>query len=129
MSDNKLPVGSIAWMDLTIQEAPKLKEFYSRVVGWQPSEVSMRDYSDYNMNSPETGEPMAGICHSRGVNKELPPYWMIYIVVDNLDESISHCQQLGGKVISGPKSMPGHGRYAIIQDPAGAYSALFEPSD
>jgi predicted enzyme related to lactoylglutathione lyase len=129
MKNNKLPVGSVAWMDLTVPEASELKEFYTRVVGWQPSEVSMGDYSDFNMNSPETGQPMAGVCHARGVNQEIPPFWMIYIVVENLDESISRCQELGGQLISEPKSIPGHGRYVFIQDPAGAYSALFEPSD
>ena len=129
MAENKLPVGSIAWMDLTVPEASELKEFYKRVVGWQTSEVSMGDYSDYNMNSPESGQPMAGVCHSRGVNREIPPYWMIYIVVADINESLSHCRELGGTVISGPKSMTGHGTYAFIQDPAGAYCALFEPEN
>jgi predicted enzyme related to lactoylglutathione lyase len=69
---------------------------------------------------------MAGICHTRGVNKTLPAVWLIYIVVQNLDESLIHCQNSGGKVISGPKTMEGQGRYAVIQDPAGAYAALFE---
>jgi predicted enzyme related to lactoylglutathione lyase len=126
MNENKMPMGSIGWIDLTIKDAPVIKDFYSKVVGWQSEEVSMGDYSDFNMNSPENGQPMAGICHARGVNEKFPPVWLIYIVVSNLDESLNQCQGSGGKVISGPKTMEGQGRYAVIQDPAGAYAALFE---
>jgi predicted enzyme related to lactoylglutathione lyase len=54
---------------------------------------------------------------------------MIYIVVEDLDESISRCRELGGQLISEPKSIPGHGRYVFIQDPAGAYCGLFEPEN
>jgi predicted enzyme related to lactoylglutathione lyase len=129
MARDKLPIGSIGWIDLTVSDATELKDFYSRVAGWQSSEVSMENYADYNMISPSSGEPVAGICHARGVNKELPPYWLIYIVVGDLTESISQCKKLGGKIISGPKNMTGYGNYAVIQDPAGAYSALFEAID
>jgi predicted enzyme related to lactoylglutathione lyase len=128
MSENKMPIGSIGWIDFTIKDAPAIRDFYSQVVGWQPEEVSMGDYSDYNMNSPENGQPMAGICHARGVNETLPAGWLIYIIVKNLDESLQQCQESGGKVISGPKTMEGQGRYAVIKDPAGAYTALFEES-
>jgi len=126
MARHKLPIGSIGWIDLTVSDATELKDFYSRVVGWQSGDVSMGDYADYNMNSPHSGVPVAGICHARGINKKLPPYWLIYIVVENLTESISLCKKLGGKIISGPKNMAGYGNYAVIQDPAGAYAAIFE---
>jgi len=128
MSEHKMPIGSIGWIDFTITDAPAIKDFYSQVVGWQPEEVSMGNYSDYNMNSPENGQPMAGICHARGVNEKLPPVWLIYIVVNNLDQSLAHCRELGGTLISRPKTMEGQGRLAVIQDPAGAYAALFEES-
>ena len=114
-------------MDLTVPNAGELKKFYSGVVGWNPSDVPMGDYADYNMNSPETGQSVAGVCHARGTNKNLPPYWLIYFVVENLNDSLSQCKKQGGKVISGPKSMEGYGSYAVIQDPAGAYCALYEP--
>ena len=126
MNENKTPIGSIGWIDFTVKDAPAIRDFYSQVVGWQAEEVSMGDYADFNMNSPENGQPMAGICHARGVNETLPPVWLIYIIVKNLDGSLKQCRESGGKVILGPKTMEGQGHYAVIQDPAGAYSALFE---
>jgi uncharacterized protein len=86
----------------------------------------MGDYEDFVMSRPADEKAVAGICHARGGNAGLPPYWLIYITVANLDESIAECNKLGGKIILGPKSYGDLGRYCIIQDPAGAYSALFE---
>ncbi len=79
------------------------------------------------MKAPGSGKCMAGICHARGVNADLPPQWMIYIDVEDIDESIRKCTSLGGKIVTGPKNFAGQGRYCVIQDPAGAVAALFEP--
>jgi len=53
---------------------------------------------------------------------------MIYIVVENVEESAVSCSELGGKVLVGPKDMGSYGRYCVIEDPAGATAALFEPA-
>ena len=97
------------------------------MVGWIPDPVSMGDYSDFSMIAPESGKVAAGICHSRGSNAKLPPQWLLYIAVKDVDESSKQCEQLGGKVIVEPKNMSGYGRYCVIQDPAGAVCALFKP--
>lgn len=128
MSEESKPqVGAIVWTDLTVADAEKVKQFYSEVVGWEAEPVNMGDYSDYNMNSPESGETTAGICHARGGNAKLPPQWLIYIVVADVDKSANRCQKLGGEIISAPKDMAGYGRYCVIKDPAGAVAALFCP--
>jgi hypothetical protein len=51
----------------------------------------------------------------------------VYITVENLDESMRQCEQLGGKVLTQPRNM-GKDRYCFIQDPAGANCALYEAS-
>lgn len=119
-------IGMIAWVDLTAPKAEELKDFYKEVVGWESSPVNMGDYDDYAMLVPGTENAAAGICNPKGINKDLPSQWLIYIIVDNLNESIECCLRLGGKVLAGPKSMGKEGKYAVIQDPAGAVSALFE---
>ena len=128
MSDKQNPeIGSITWCDLTAPNAEEVKDFYEKVVGWIPDPVSMGDYSDFSMIAPESGKVAAGICHSRGSNAKLPPQWLLYIAVKDVDESAKQCEQLGGKVIVEPKNMSGYGRYCVIQDPAGAVCALFKP--
>ena len=87
----------------------------------------MSDYEDYSMNSPTTGDPMTGVCYARGGNAHLPPVWMIYVNVEDLDASVQKVTDLGGKLIGDIRTMQGHGRYCAIQDPAGAILTLFEP--
>jgi hypothetical protein len=129
MNDKVKPeVGSITWFDLTVPDAEKVKDFYSKVVGWKSAPVSMGDYNDFNMNSPESEKTNAGICHKRGTNAQLPSQWLIYITVKSADESAKLCKENGGKVLLGPKDMGGYGRYCVIEDPAGAVCALFEPA-
>lgn len=129
MGENSRPeVGAIAWTDLTVGDADGIKNFYRQVVGWEPSPVSMGDYDDFSMTAPASGRAVAGVCHARGGNADLPPAWLIYIVVEDVDRSVARSTELGGKVIVAPKGMGEHGRYAVIEDPAGAVAALFEPA-
>ena len=120
-------VGSIGWFDLTVEHADDVRDFYSAVVGWESVPLSMGDYSDYCMNTPGEGKTVAGICHARGGNAGLPPQWLMYITVADLDQSIAEVQNRGGQVIMGPKAYGDTARYAVIQDPAGAAVALFQP--
>lgn len=120
-------VGTIGWVDLTVPDADRIRDFYGQVVGWSPEPVDMGGYSDYTMISPANGQPTTGVCWARGGNADLPAQWLIYVNVEDLDASMARCKELGGAVISGPRTMAGHGRYCVIRDPAGAVAALFEP--
>lgn len=116
--------GQVSWVDLTVKNAEQVRDFYKEVVGWNSADVDMGGYSDYNMNL-EDGKMVAGICHSRGLNANLPPQWLIYITVSNLEKSLARCKTLGGKIIDGPRSMD-ESRFCVIQDPSGAVAALWQ---
>ena len=124
----KPEIGSIGWVDLTVAEAPEIRNFYRDVVGWTATNLSMGDYDDFCLNQPGDGKTVAGICHARGGNADLPALWLMYIVVADLDHSIDRCTALGGEVIAGPKSM-GKARYCVIKDPAGAVAALYQSGE
>ncbi len=119
-------VGSIGWVDLTVPDADALREFYRSVVGWSSAAVDMGGYDDWTMSTPESGMAVAGVCHARGVNVGLPTQWLVYVTVADLDRSLTRCAELGGAVLAGPRDMGGHGRFAVIRDPAGAVVALRE---
>ena len=128
-AESKPEIGQVGWTDLTIENADEVRDFYAAVVGWNPSPVDMGGYSDYNMNAPASGETKAGVCHARGANADLPPVWMVYITVEDVDASAAKCVELGGKVLTGPKGFGGEGRYCVIQDPAGAVAALYSSTE
>lgn len=129
MPDPKL--GAIAWHDLTVPDAEAVRDFYSAVVGWNAQPQSMGDYDDYNMLTPgsgsagENGECVAGVCHARGSNADLPAQWLIYINVKNVDASAAACEKNGGELVVKPRAMGG-GRFCVIRDPAGAVCALWQ---
>jgi uncharacterized protein len=119
---NKPKTGTIVWHDLTIDNADKVRDFYSKVAGWKADPVEMGGYSDYSMLDPD-GQGTAGICWRRGPNANLPPQWLIYITVEDVQKSADAALQSGGKVIEGPRKMGGQD-FCVLQDPAGAYIAL-----
>jgi hypothetical protein len=54
MSDNS-EVGKIGWIDMTVDDADGIRDFYKTVVGWGSDDVSMGEYSDYSMTLPSNG--------------------------------------------------------------------------
>jgi predicted enzyme related to lactoylglutathione lyase len=126
MGNDTPAVGTIGWRDLTVDNAEGLRDFYTSVVGWQSSAQDMGGYSDFSMVVPATGETVAGVCHARGSNADIPPQWMVYITVADVDNSAARCVEHGGEVVKGPAPLAG-GRFCIIRDPAGAVCALYEP--
>ncbi|TRX56359.1 VOC family protein [Thalassomonas sp. M1454] len=118
-------VGDMAWLDLTVTNAEQVKDFYADVIGWQAEGCSMGDYEDFTMMSATTGEAISGVCHAKGVNADLPPVWMPYFLVADIDQSVNSVQAKGGELLTEIKSMGGEDKYVIIKDPAGAVCALY----
>jgi predicted enzyme related to lactoylglutathione lyase len=125
MASDVKEIGEIVWVDLTIPNAKEVREFYQSVTGWESSEFKMGDYSDYVVATPEKKETVAGIVHARGENADLPPYWLIYIKVQNLEASLDAARSNGGEVLAGPKSF-GAARFCVLKDPAGAVFGIIE---
>ena len=120
-SDN----GAVSWLDLTVDDATSVRDFYEAVVGWTSSDVDMGGYSDFNMFAGDPELPVAGICHARGSNQGIPPQWMVYVKVANLDRCLRACEARGGQVVR-PPTKAGAGTIAMIRDPAGACLALYQ---
>lgn len=126
-------VGHILWTDLTVPNATEVRDFYAAVVGWTFEEIPMDGYSDFVMVAPgpapdkPTQGPfgMAGICHARGANADLPAQWLNYFGVADIDASRAAVVEKGGKILSDIRTH-GPSRYCVIEDPAGAVCAIFE---
>ena len=118
-------VGTILWRDLTVEDADAVGAFYAAVVGWRTRPHPMGGYDDLEMVCPDTGRSVAGICHARGGNASLPPQWLVYVAVDDVEASAARCRELGGAVIDGPRPM-GESTFCVVRDPAGAVLALLQ---
>lgn len=120
-------IGKIGWIDLTVPNAEEVRAFYEAVVGWRSEPCDMGGYSDHSMIPPGGSEPVAGICHARGVNAGLPAQWLMYVTVGDLDASMAETERRGGKCLTPVREMGPWGRMCIIQDPAGAVCAIIQP--
>jgi predicted enzyme related to lactoylglutathione lyase len=126
LSDDPKPAaGTPAWHDLTVDDAPQVRDFYCAVIGWRAEPTDMGGYEDYGMIVSETGDCVAGVCHARGTNADLPPQWLTYFVVADLDTSIANCTDHGGAIVDGPRKLMG-GRFCVVRDPAGAVCAIWQ---
>ena len=125
MSDATRTPGTVAWHDLTVSDVRAVATFYRDVLGMTLEPVPMGGYWDFNLVPRSGGDPVAGVCHARGPNAGLPPHWLAYFVVDDLEGSLAACRAHGGSVLSGP-SRAGAGAVAVVEDPAGAVVALWE---
>jgi predicted enzyme related to lactoylglutathione lyase len=123
MGEHQGPVvGSVVWRDLTVEDADGVRRFYEDVVGWTTNPHDMGEYHDFDVKTA-AGETVAGICHARGTNAAIPPQWLVYVRVEDVDASAERCVARGGEVVDGPRAM-GKSRFCVVRDPAGAVLGL-----
>jgi len=122
----KPEIGAVGWFDLTVPDAGRVRDFYEQVVGWTSTGHDMGEYEDYVMSTPG-GRGVAGVCHARGANADVPPHWMLYVNVADLDTSLERCRALGGEVLGEPRDLGSYGRLCYVRDPSGAALALIQP--
>lgn len=72
------------------------------------------------------GTAAAGVCHARGVNRGLPPVWMLYLPVGDLAESLSRVTEEGGTIVKSVQGVDGEIASAVVQDPVGVRFALVQ---
>jgi predicted enzyme related to lactoylglutathione lyase len=71
-------------------------------------------------------DAIAGVCHARGSNADLPGGWLIYITVADVTVSAAACVANGGELVVEPRGLAG-GTFCVIKDPGGATTALYQP--
>lgn len=116
--------GRVVWLDLTVDDTERVRDFYAAVVGWRPEPVDMGGYDDYGMVPPGTDDTdgaVAGVCARRGVNERVPPQWVPYVVVDDVERSVATAIELGGAVVDDRMTSGG---WVLLRDPAGALVAV-----
>lgn len=130
MAEQQLPqYGTFAWNELATTDPETCKAFYGTLLGWEASEMPMPDgtYIVFSKN----GTQMAGMMKIGPDWGEVPPHWLGYIAVEDVDASAAQVESLGGGIIMPPTDVPGIGRFSVIRDPAGAVVAImtFQPME
>lgn len=111
------------WMDMTVQDAHNVRDFYQSVMGWTSEAIDMGEYDDYVMKSAE-GNAVGGICHAKGSNASMPGGWIPYFTVADLSAALEQVVSLGGAVV-GERRSAGGGEFCVVKDPEGGVCALY----
>jgi predicted enzyme related to lactoylglutathione lyase len=69
---------------------------------------------------------VAGLYQMGADMQGVPPHWVSYVSVDNIDDVAEQAKLSGGTVLAGPMDVMGSGRMAMLQDPTGAVVALWQ---
>jgi hypothetical protein len=115
--------GQFVWYELTTPDVDAATRFYPRFTGW-----GTQAFDKNYMMWTHDGLPIGGVfrlndeMRARGV----PPNWMVYVEVSNVDESARKAESLGGRIVAGPDDIPGTGRFAVVQDPQGATFGIYK---
>jgi uncharacterized protein len=121
------PPGSFCWVELHTTDQNAAKNFYDALFGWEPQDMPMGADGIYTMFQLQGRDAAAG-CTLRPEQRSqgVPPHWMIYIIVDNVDASVTKAQQLGGTILAPAFDVFDAGRMAVVQDPTGATFCLWQ---
>jgi len=117
--------GSFCWNELNTRGVAAAKPFYAELFGWKYSGGTDAGAMPYTEISLAEGErPFGGMFDLPDDMANVPPFWMAYVAVDDVDASAKKVEELGGKIHRAPMDIPNVGRFAIIADPAGAVMAI-----
>ena len=87
--------------------------------------MSDGEYEDYVMTTSEDPEFAVGICHTKGPNQDMPPQWLMYFNVPDVEQALQQCVKMGGTVIK-PSTDMGSFEMGVIKDPAGAVAGVIK---
>jgi predicted enzyme related to lactoylglutathione lyase len=115
--------GAFSWNELLTSDHESAFRFYSELFGWQKlHEHDMGPMGKYLIYG--VGDKRLGGMFTKGKDMPMPPSWIYYIHVDDLEGAVARAKSKGGKVMNGPMDVPGGDRIAQLSDPQGAMFAL-----
>lgn len=117
--------GAIAWSELSTTDVDQAGAFFAELFGLDVVKMPGTEGMTYTML--QMGEmPVAGLLQITPEMGEMPPSWMTYFQVDDIDTGVARAVELGGQ--SPMPAMDGPGlRFAVVIDPQGAIFGLMQP--
>jgi uncharacterized protein len=116
--------GTFVWDELWTPDQKASEKLYRSLTGWGLDTMDMGPMGSYLVL--KRGEKTAA-----GVMKVpapgMPPFWLSYVSVKDVDEATARAKKLGATVTAPPSDIPTVGRFSILTDPTGAAVALFKP--
>lgn len=117
--------GGFVWTEYFSPDVPASLAFYRAVFGWDVQEMAMPAGTYHVLVS--CGKPRAGLMAAP--TPEVPPSWLPYVGVADVDATVALATARGAEVCSPPMDIPEIGRFAVLADPEGAVIAVMKPAE
>src|SRR4051794_37624109 len=93
--------GTFCWFELSTTDVDSARKMYSELFNWTTREIPISPTDKYVIFSAEGGGDTGAVCplqqdHPAG---PIPPNWLVYMSVANVDESAAKATELGGKIL------------------------------
>lgn len=120
------PFGSFVWQELNTPDPERASAFFGALLGWTFTKKDMGEMGTYTLCSHE-GRQFGGMLKMEGPMWDgIPPHWMSYINVADVEASAAKVTELGGQICVPPFDIPDVGRMTVIKDPTGAAISLIQ---
>jgi predicted enzyme related to lactoylglutathione lyase len=106
----------VSWFEIVGADAGALVAFYTELFGWEAKQFDMPGEVRYYEVDTRAGSGSAG---GIGNNPNGQAYVTVYAEVPNLQATLDHAGELGGKTLMPPMQMPGGPEIAMLADPQG----------
>ncbi|MFB7505357.1 VOC family protein [Streptomyces broussonetiae] len=107
--------GTLGWVELATRGTARARDFYTTVFDW--SAESSEWYTEWALGGAKFGG-MADM--GDRFPPEMPPHWMPYFAVADVDATAEGAERAGGAVVLAPVTVPDGPRIAVLRDPQGA---------
>jgi uncharacterized protein len=115
--------GSLTWNELATREPEAAERFYRDLFGWEFARIPQAPMPMWSITLGGRGN---GSMRQMGAEMpaEVPPNWLPYFAVDDVQAAIDAAERGGGSVVVPATEVPA-GRFAVLRDPQGAVFAVF----
>jgi predicted enzyme related to lactoylglutathione lyase len=117
--------GEFCWNELMTSDSAAAFDFYSKIFGWKSvQEMDMGPMGTYRVFG--SGDRQMGGMMTLPQGSRMPPSWLYYTEVPDVEAAAGRATKNGGTVMNGPMDVPGGGRIVQMMDPQGGAFALHQ---
>jgi uncharacterized protein len=117
--------GEFCWSELLTSDGAAAFGFYSALFGWKIlEEMAMGPGEPYRIYG--IGDRRIGGMMTTPAGGPMPPMWLYYTSISDIDAAIARATKRGAKVMNGPMDVPGGARIVQLMDPQGVPFALHQ---
>jgi uncharacterized protein len=108
--------GEHIWYELLTTDPHAAAGFYTGLVKWEVRDSGQpgMDYRVFSASDADIGGLM-----KLPAGASMPPIWLGYVGVADVDGKVAEIEKLGGTVHMPPHDIPNVGRFAMVADPQG----------